>query len=135
MKEIKNEKGCVHLEDSWTKYWCGDCGDYAQRCGCRGPRGIYGREKAKMPVTVINTPIMPEFGMEDDGKWEYVNKTVIDWVREQDKRTEQQIFKEVTDWAKEHNIGTVYLIDEEFVKTALLNEIERRKEVKDGKEN
>lgn len=40
--------------------------------------------------------------------------------------TEQQILKEITDWAKEHNIGTVYLIDEEFVKTALLNEIERR---------
>ena len=30
------------------------------------------------------------------------------------------------DYAIEHNIDTVYLIDEEFVKTALLNEIERR---------
>ena len=47
-------------------------------------------------------------------------------TREQDKRTEQQILKEITDWAKEHNISTVYLIDEEFVKTALLNEIKRR---------
>lgn len=87
---------------------------------------IYGREKAKVPVWLINTSKMLEVGMEDDNKWEYVNKTVIDWVREQDKRTEQQILKEITDWAKEHNIGTVYLIDEEFVKTALLNEIERR---------
>jgi hypothetical protein len=87
---------------------------------------IYGREKAKVPVTVINTPIMPKVGMEDDGKWQYVHKTLVDWVREQDKRTEQQILKEVIDWAIEHNIGTVYLIDEEFVKTALLNEIERR---------
>ena len=87
---------------------------------------IYGREKAKVPVTAINTPIMPEVGMEDDGKWEYVNKTVVDWIKEQDKRTEEHIFKEIADWAKEHNIGTVYLIDEEFVKTALLNEIERR---------
>ena len=87
---------------------------------------IYGREKAKMPVTAINTAIMPEVGMEDDGKWECVNKTVVDWIKEQDKRTEEHIFKEIADWAKEHNIGTVYLIDEEFVKTALLNEIERR---------
>ena len=87
---------------------------------------IYGREKAKVPVWLINTSTMLKVGMEDDGKWEYVNKTVVDWVREQDKRTEEQIFKEITDWAKEHNIGTVYLIDEEFVKTALLNEIERR---------
>lgn len=87
---------------------------------------IYGREKAKVPVWLINTSKMLEVGMEDDSKWEYVNKTVIDWVREQDKRTEEQIVKEVTDWAKGHNIGTVYLIDEEFVKTALLNEIERR---------
>lgn len=87
---------------------------------------IYGREKAKVPVWLINTSMMHEVGMEDDGKWEYVNKTVIDWVREQDKRTEQQILKEITDWAKEHNISTVYLIDEEFVKTALLNEIKRR---------
>ena len=89
---------------------------------------IYGREKAKMPVTAINTPIMPKSGREDDGKWEYVHKTVVDWIKEQDKRTEQQILKEVTDWAKEHNISKVYLIDEEFVKTALLNEIERRNE-------
>ena len=88
---------------------------------------IYGREKAKVPVWLINTSKMLEVGMEDDSKWEYVNKTVIDWVREQDKRTEQQILEEITDWAKEHNISTVYLIDEEFVKTALLNEIERRK--------
>lgn len=87
---------------------------------------IYGREKAKVPVWLINTSMMLQVGMEDDGKWECVNKTVIDWVREQDKRTEQQILKEITNWAKEHNIITVYLIDEEFVKTALLNEIERR---------
>ena len=87
---------------------------------------IYGREKAKVPVTAINTPIMPKVEMEDDGKWQYINHQIIDWVREQDKRTEEQIFKEVANWAIEHNIGTVYLIDEEFVKTALLNEIERR---------
>ena len=87
---------------------------------------IYGREKAKVPVTAINTPIMPKVEMEDDSKWHYVYHTLVDWIREDDKRTEQQIFKEVADWAKEHNISTVYLIDEEFVKTALLNEIERR---------
>ena len=88
---------------------------------------IYGREKAKVPVTAINTPIMPKVEMEDDGKWHYVHHTLVNWIKEQDKRTEQQIFKEVVNWAIEHNIGTVYLIDEEFVKTALLNEIERRK--------
>lgn len=87
---------------------------------------FFGREKAKVPVTAINTPIMPKVGMEDDGKWQYVHNTLVDWIREDDKRTEEQIFKEITDWAKEHNISTVYLIDEEFVKTALLNEIERR---------
>lgn len=27
---------------------------------------IYGREKAKVPVRVINTPIMQKVGMEDD---------------------------------------------------------------------
>lgn len=32
-------KGCVHPEDSWTDYGCGDCGDYADNNGCRGPRG------------------------------------------------------------------------------------------------
>lgn len=89
---------------------------------------LYGREKAKVPVTGINTPIMPKVGMEDDGKWQYVHNTLVDWIREDDKRTEEKIFKEVANWAKEHNISTVYLIDEEFVKTALLNEIERRKE-------
>lgn len=89
---------------------------------------IYGREKAKVPVTVLNTPIMPKVEKEDDDKWHYVYKTLVDWIREDEKRTEEQIFKEVANWAKEHNISTVYLIDEEFVKTALLNEIERRKE-------
>jgi len=89
---------------------------------------IYGREKAKVPVTVLNTPIMPKIGIEDDGKWQYVQNVLVDWVKEQDKRAEEQIFKEIADWATEHNISTVYLIDEEFVKTALLNEIERRKE-------
>ena len=88
---------------------------------------LYGREKAKVPVTVINTPIMPKVEMEDDGKWHYIHKTLIDWKKEEDKRMEQQIFKTVADYAIEHNIDTVYLIDEEFVKTALLNEIERRK--------
>ena len=87
---------------------------------------IYGREKAKVPVTAINTPIMPKVGVADDGKWQYVHNTLVDWIREDDKRTEQQIFKKVADWAMEHNIGTVYLTDEEFVKTALLNEIGRR---------
>lgn len=42
---------------------------------------IYGREKAKVPVTAINTPIMPKVGMEDDGKWNYVHNTLVDWVR------------------------------------------------------
>lgn len=31
--------GCVHPEDTWTKWWCGDCGAYANYSGCRGPRG------------------------------------------------------------------------------------------------
>lgn len=79
-----------------------------------------------MPVRAITTPIMPEVGMEDDGKWHYVHNELVDWIKEQDQRTEEHIFKEIADWAKEHNISTVYLIDEEFVKTALLNEIERR---------
>ena len=34
------QKGCVHPEDSWTNYGCGDCGDYANKNGCRGPRGL-----------------------------------------------------------------------------------------------
>jgi hypothetical protein len=89
---------------------------------------IYGREKAKVPVWLIDTSMMHEVGMEDDGKWHYVHNELVDWIGEYDKRTEQQILKEITDWAKEHGISTVYLIDEEFVKTALLNEIERRKE-------
>lgn len=87
---------------------------------------IYGREKAKVPVWLINTSMTQKVGMEDDGKWRYVHNELVDWIREYDKRTEEQILKEITDWAKEHNISTVYLIDEEFVKTALLNEIERR---------
>ena len=87
---------------------------------------IYGREKAKVPVTAIHTPIMPKGGMEDDGKWHYVYNELVDWIKEKDKRTEEQILKKVANWATEHNISTVYLIDEEFVKTALLNEIERR---------
>ena len=87
---------------------------------------IYGREKAKVPVWLINTSMMQKVGMEDDCKWHYVHNELVDWIKEQDRRTEQQILKEITDWAKEHNISTVYLIDEEFVKTALLNEIERR---------
>ena len=40
MPDSKNKvKGCVHPEDSWTDYGCGDCGDYADNNGCRGPRG------------------------------------------------------------------------------------------------
>ena len=91
---------------------------------------IYGREKAKVPVWLIdNQMLLPKHENDDvSDVFNYTFNTVIDWVREQDQRTEQQILKEITDWAKEHNISTVYLIDEEFVKTALLNEIERRKE-------
>ena len=47
---------------------------------------IYGREKAKVPVTAIHTPIMPKVGMEDDGKWQYIYHTLVDWIREDDKR-------------------------------------------------
>ena len=91
---------------------------------------IYGREKAKVPVWRIDTPMsLPKHENDDvSGMFNCTFNTVIDWVKENDKRTEQQILKEITDWAKEHNISTVYLIDEEFVKTALLNEIERRNE-------
>lgn len=89
---------------------------------------IYGREKAKVPVWRIDTSMLLPKHKNDDASdmFNCTFSTVIDWVRENDKRTEQQILKEITDWAKEHNIGNVYLIDEEFVKTALLNEIERR---------
>lgn len=83
-----------------------------------------------MPVWLINTSMLLPKHENDDVSdvFSYAINTVVDWVRENDKRTEQQIFKEVADFAIKHNIGTVYLIDEEFVKTALLNEIERRKE-------
>lgn len=89
---------------------------------------IYGREKAKKPVWLIDTPMLLPKHENDDVSdvFSCTFNTVVGWVREQDKRTEQQILKEIADWAKEHNIDTVYLIDEEFVKTALLNEIERR---------
>ena len=89
---------------------------------------IYGREKAKVPVWRINTPMLLPKHKNDDVSdvFSCAFNTVVDWVREQDKRTEEQILKEVVNWAKEHNISTVYLIDEEFVKTALLNEIGRR---------
>lgn len=91
---------------------------------------IYGREKAKVPVWLISTSMLLPKHKNDDASdaFNYTFNTVIDWVRENDKRTEEQIIKEITDWAKEHNISNVYLIDEEFVKTALLNEIERRNE-------
>lgn len=91
---------------------------------------IYGREKAKVPVWRIDASMLLPKHKNDDvsDMFNCTFSTVIDWVRENDKRTEQQILKEITDWAKEHNIDTVYLIDEEFVKTALLNEIERRNE-------
>ena len=92
---------------------------------------IYGRERAKLPVTAINTLTIPKIEMDDDGKWHYIHKTLIDWKKEEDKRMEHQIFKAVADYAIEHDIDTVYLIDEEFVKTALLNEIKRR----NGNEN
>lgn len=88
---------------------------------------IYGREKEKVPVAAIHTPIVPKVEMADDGKWQYVHSKLVEWIKEEDKRTEEQIFEDVANFAIEHNIGTVYLIDEEFVKTALLNEIERRK--------
>ena len=32
---------------------------------------IYGREKVKVPVWRIDTPMLPKVGMEDDGKWQY----------------------------------------------------------------
>lgn len=31
---------CKHLDDpNWDKWWCGDCGDYCMKNGCRGPKG------------------------------------------------------------------------------------------------
>lgn len=83
---------------------------------------IYGREKAKVPVTVLTTPVIPSINGNT-----ITQNMMIDFVKEQDKRTKKQILKEIVNWAVEHKITTVYLIDEEFVKTALLNEIERRK--------
>ena len=50
-------KGCVHPEDSWLNYGCGDCGDYADNNGCRGPR-----EKVDLSSVVIT------------------NKTTTNWV-------------------------------------------------------
>lgn len=37
-EELK--RGCVHPEDTWTKWWCGDCGAYSEVNGCRGPKGV-----------------------------------------------------------------------------------------------
>ena len=46
-KAIKQEKsGCKHLDDpKWDKWWCGDCGDYCVKNGCRGPRGRSGNDE------------------------------------------------------------------------------------------
>ena len=54
-------KGCVHPEDSWTDYGCGDCGDYANNNGCRGPRG-----KVDLSSIVITT------------NWNWVYRVVLD---------------------------------------------------------
>lgn len=44
MSDKENKvKGCVRPEESWTNYGCGDCGDYANNNGCRGPRGEDGK--------------------------------------------------------------------------------------------
>lgn len=46
MKE-QEKKGCVHPEDNWTNYHCGDCGDYANNCGCSGPKGSYTKKQVE----------------------------------------------------------------------------------------
>lgn len=52
MSDKENKvKGCAHPEDSWTDYGCGDCGDYANNNGCRGPRGNI---NSTSPKTTIN---------------------------------------------------------------------------------
>lgn len=57
-------KGCVHPEDSWTDYGCGDCGDYADNSGCRGPRG-----KVDLSSIVITNKVTTN--------WVY--RVVLDW--------------------------------------------------------
>lgn len=47
-------KGCVHPEDSWFNYGCGDCGDYADNNGCRGPRGKMDISSESFTVSCIN---------------------------------------------------------------------------------
>lgn len=46
---------------------------------------IYGREKAKVPVTAIITSVMPKI-VEVDNGYEWGYRTIIDFVKEQDKR-------------------------------------------------
>lgn len=36
--EVKVDQ-CAHPEDDWDHYGCGDCGEYADKNGCRGPKG------------------------------------------------------------------------------------------------
>lgn len=58
---------------------------------------IYGREKAKVPVTAIITSVMPKI-VEVDNGYEWGYRTIIDFVKEQDKRNRvinKIIFKEL----------------------------------------
>lgn len=51
-------KGCVHPEESWTNYGCGDCGDYANNNGCRGPRGMVDSTSTKNTINWVYQVIL-----------------------------------------------------------------------------
>lgn len=46
------------------------------------------------------------------------------------KTQDKVLIESVTDYARKNGFDELYIIDEEFVRTALLNEIERRKKCK-----
>ncbi len=81
------------------------------------------------PITAVRIP--SNFKMKIDGAGlPYVETKFGVQIA---KQVDKYIYESIMSWAKENGYTDVYLIDEEFIRSAIENEIKRRKESETSK--
>lgn len=74
-------------------------------------------------------PIMKNDG--DTYKLELCRKAVASVMKDVEKADDKVIYEAMIEFAKKENFTDIYLIDEEFLRSAITHEIERRRRMKD----
>lgn len=79
------------------------------------------------PIKYISLPIEEIKQGTIENPLEHIYSVVQETIAKIVKKTDEYLYSEILKWAKENGYTDIWLIDEEFIKTAFEREIRRRR--------